>query len=134
MQVPPDRALTLHSDATGGPLGPRSFGLSATKRRGGSQIVIFEEESMPGPNSALMAPPSLSSIVVGTNHDETPRPVAMASQTSSGVPGTSTSASTNRWPVESLFTLMMVPLAQVGVDRDGTRRPGDASDHRRIHG
>ena len=51
-------------------------------------------------------PPSRSSTSLGTNHEEMPGPVAMACQTSSGVPGTSTSASTERRPDASFFTGM----------------------------
>ena len=64
---------------------------------------------MPGPKSQTMEPPSRSSTVVGTNQDEMPGPVAIACQTSSGVPGTSTSASTERRPEASFFTGMMAP-------------------------
>jgi hypothetical protein len=47
-------------------------------------------------------------ISVGTNHDDTPGPVAIACHTSSGVPGTSTSTWTQRRPEGSFFTLMMM--------------------------
>src|SRR5262245_29747736 len=67
---------------------------------------------MPGPKSEMTRTglPSLSlSTLVGTNHDDTPGPVAIASQTCSGVPGTSTSTCTDRRPDGSFFTLMMAP-------------------------
>ena len=46
---------------------------------------------MPGPKFNFIATgfPSRSSNSAGTNQDEMPGPVAMACQTSSGVPGTS---------------------------------------------
>src|SRR5207244_8246803 len=53
--------------------------------------------------------PSFSSNSVGTNQDEMPGPVAMACQTSSGVPGTSTSTWMERRPEASFFTLMLPP-------------------------
>ena len=47
---------------------------------------------MPGPKFIVTATgfPSRSSNSAGTNQDEMPGPVAIACQTSSGVPGTST--------------------------------------------
>ena len=55
---------------------------------------------MPGPKFifAAIGFPSRSSNSVGTNQDEIPGPVAMACQTSSGGPGTSTSAWTELRP------------------------------------
>ena len=60
-----------------------------THFRGGSQAVTTERDSMPGPKFNVTATgfPSRSSNSVGTNQDEIPGPVAMACQTSSGVPG-----------------------------------------------
>lgn len=89
--LPPARASTLHSVAMGGePPQPAPW---AANLRGGSQAVTTERASMPGPKSDVTATgfPSLSSNSVGTNQDDTPGPVAMACQTSSGVPGSSTS-------------------------------------------
>src|SRR5258706_12334143 len=79
--------------------------------RGGSQAVTAARDSMPGPKFIFTATgfPSFSSNSVGTNQDEIPGPVAMASQTSSGLPGTSTSTWTERRPAASFFTLMMAP-------------------------
>src|ERR1700687_5105627 len=104
MQVPPDRASTVHSVASGGAFGPKPA-LSSANRCGGSHAVLVATESIPGPKCETTVPSSRSSV--GTNHDETPGPVAMACQTSSGVPGTSTSTSTDLRPDASFFTLMM---------------------------
>src|SRR5918994_2440537 len=120
-QVPPERASTIHSVATVGSSGPMSSRLSATNRCGGSQVAMVESDSMPGPKLQTMEPPSRSSTVVGTNQEEMPGPVAIACQTSSGVPGTSTSASTERRPEASFFTGMMVPPLYLA-----TRAVGDA--------
>src|SRR5215217_5272215 len=108
-QVPPERASTIHSVATVGSSGPISSRLSASNRWGGSQAVIVDSDSMPGPKSHTTDPPTRSSTVAGTNQDEISGPVAMACQTSSGVPGTSTSASTDRRPDASFFTGMVAP-------------------------
>src|SRR5436190_653950 len=83
----------------------------AANIRGGSQAVTAARDSMPGPKYIFTATgfPSFSSNSVGTNQDEIPGPVAMACQTSSGVPGTSTSTWTERRPEASFFTLMMAP-------------------------
>gem|GEM_PF-5805040 len=56
----------------------------------------------------LFSPSTRSSRELGANHDEIPGPVAMAFQTSSGVPGTSTSASMDRLPDESFLIGMPV--------------------------
>ncbi len=91
-QTPPARASTLHSVASGGEPGAKPSA-SLANLRGGSQAVTTERDSMPGPKFNFTATgfPSRSSNSVGTNQDEIPGPVAMACQTSSGVPGTSTS-------------------------------------------
>jgi hypothetical protein len=70
---------------------------------------------MPGAIVSVTATgfPSRSSNSAGTNQDEIPGPVAMACQTSSGVPGTSTSTRTDRRPDASFFTLMTAPWDQV---------------------
>src|SRR5437773_9880248 len=83
----------------------------AANIRGGSQTVTAARASMPGPKFIDTATgfPSFSSNAVGTNQDETPGPEAMACQTSSGVPGTSTSTWMERRPEGSFFTLMMAP-------------------------
>src|SRR5881394_3982394 len=83
----------------------------AANLRGGSQAVTTERDSMPGPKFNFTATgfPSRSSNSVGMNQDEIPGPVAMACQTSSGVPGTSTSIWTDRRPEASFFTLMTTP-------------------------
>src|SRR5437868_1793087 len=90
-QTPPPRASTLHWVAMGGD--PPQPSPCAANIRGGSQVVTAERDSIPGPKSNVTATgfPACSSNLVGTNQDEIPGPVAMASQTSSGVPGTSTS-------------------------------------------
>src|SRR5262245_38724487 len=100
MQVPPARASTVHSDATV----PGPSCVSATKLLGGFHDLIVPTDSIPGPKLFIVLPPTLSSLVLGTNQDDMPCPVAIAAQTSSGVPGTSTSASTDRWPEESFLT------------------------------
>ena len=56
-----------------------------------SHEVIVEGESIPGPKVHTSSPPWRSSLRAGTNHEEMPGPVAIARQTSSGVPGTWTS-------------------------------------------
>src|SRR4249920_4199610 len=110
MQVPPARASTVHSSAMTGEPGTQP-GASAPNFRGGSQVVTTERDSMPGPKSNFTSTgfPSRISNSAGTNQDEIPGPVAMACQTSSGVPGTSTSIWTERRPEASFFTLMMAP-------------------------
>src|SRR5947208_9061807 len=86
-------------------------GDSPANIRGGSHAVKTARDSIPGPKFIFTATglPSCSSNSVGTNQDEIPGPVAMACQTSSGVPGTSTSTSTERRPEASFFTLMFSP-------------------------
>src|ERR1700722_15175992 len=108
-QVPPPRASTLHSSAMGGE--PPQPSPCAANLCGGSQTVTAELDSMPGPKFNFTATgfPSRSSNSVGTNQDEIPGPVAMACQTSSTVPGTSTSTWTEWRPDASFFTLMMAP-------------------------
>src|SRR3954469_1302772 len=107
--TPPARASTLHSVAMGGE--PPQPSPCAANIRGGSQVVTVERDSMPGPKSNFTATgfPSRSSNFAGTNQDEIPGPVAMACQTSSGVPGTSTSTWTERRPEASFLTLMTAP-------------------------
>src|SRR5438105_6481322 len=84
---------------------------SAANIRGGSQAVTAARDSMPGPKFIFTATgfPSFSSNSVGTNQDEMPGPVAIACQTSSGEPGTSTSTWMERRPEGSFFTLMRAP-------------------------
>src|SRR5262249_57808490 len=108
-QVPPPRASTIHSVATL----PGRSSVSATKLWGGFHVLMVATESIPGPKLDTAVPPTRSSTVVGTNHDEMPFPLAIARQTSSGEPGTSASASTERLPFGSFFTGMMDP--QFGV-------------------
>ncbi|MCC6427653.1 MAG: hypothetical protein IT435_12640 [Phycisphaerales bacterium] len=64
------------------------------------------ERSIPGPKVHTTCPPWRSSLRVGTNHEVMPGPLAIARQTSSGVPGTSISTCTDRRPDGSFFTLM----------------------------
>src|SRR5262249_31090130 len=97
-------ARTLHSVAIDGEPGMKPSD-SAANLRGGSQAVIFATESMPGMKVLVIEPPTLASIVVGTNHAETPGPVAMAAHTCSGVPGTATSTCTLCRPFGSRLTL-----------------------------
>src|SRR5271155_3504098 len=131
MQVPPARASTLHSSAMIGEPGAQP-GDSAPYFRGGSQAVTAELDSMPGPKSNFTATgfPSRISNSVGTNQDEIPGPVAIACQTSSGVPGTSTSTWTEWRPDASFFTLMTAPCDRIFVAGDAPRRPGDARGRR----
>src|SRR5271169_982589 len=121
MHVPPARASTLHSSAMTGEPGAQP-GASAANLRGGSQAVTAELDSMPGPKSNFTATgfPSRISNSVGTNQDEIPGPVAIACQTSSGVPGTSTSTWIERRPDGSFFTLMMAPWDWISCDVEGT--------------
>src|SRR6266567_1051956 len=123
MQVPPERASTVHSVAIGGEPGPKPS-LSAANRCGGSHAVFFATTSMPGPKCEATVPSSRSSV--GMNQDETPGPVAMACQTSSGVPGTSTSAWTYLRPEGSFFTLMMTPWYEIYGVEGAPRLPVDA--------
>src|SRR4051794_13655578 len=112
---------------------------SAVKRCGASHSVMVLTESMPPPKWAVTEPPTRPSISVGTNHAPTPGPVAIACQTCSGVPGTSTSTCTERRPFASFLTLILlqspcflevsflavtdVPLERGGVSvRPGRRR------------
>src|SRR5207302_2660946 len=87
----------------------------AANIRGGSQAVTAARDSMPGPKFIFTETgfPSFSSNSVGTNQDEIPGPVAMACQTSSRVPGTSTSTWMERRPDASFFTLMMAPWDRI---------------------
>src|SRR5215468_2185943 len=134
-QTPPARASTLHSVAIVGMSGVQP-GDSAVNFRGGSQLVTVAVDSIPGPKLLLTATglPSCSTISVGTNHDEIPGPVAMACQTSSGVPGTSTSTWTERRPEGSFFTLMMAPWDRISAAEGAPRPPDDARGRpERIH-
>src|SRR6516162_958068 len=108
-QTPPARASTLNSVAIGGEPGTQPAA-SLVIFRGGSQTVTTERDSMPGPkfNFAATGFPSTSSNSAGQNQAEIPGPVAMACQTSSGVPGTSTSTWMERRPDGSFFTLMLL--------------------------
>src|SRR5262245_45969227 len=109
-QTPPARASMLNSVASGGEPGTQPSA-SLANSRGGSQAVTTERDSMPGPKVNVTATgfPPCSSTSAGTNQAEIPGPVAMACQTSSGVPGTSTSTWIERRPDGSFFTLMMAP-------------------------
>src|SRR6516164_5958780 len=109
-QTPPARASTLNSVAIGGEPGAQPSA-SLANSRGGSQAVTTECDSMPGPKVNLTATglPPCSSNSAGTNQAEIPGPVAMACQTSSGVPGTSISTWIEWRPDGSFFTLMMSP-------------------------
>src|SRR5262249_39405668 len=126
-QTPPARASTLNSVASGGEPGTQPSA-SLANSRGGSQAVTTECDSMPGPKVNVTATgfPSRSSISVGTNQAEIPGPVAMACQTSSGVPGTSTSTWIERRPEASFFTLMLAPWDWISVAEGAPRPPGDA--------
>src|SRR5205085_9317655 len=95
----------------------------AANIRGGSQAVMVARDSMPGPKFIFTATgfPSFSSNSVGTNQDEMPGPLAMACQTSSGVPGTSTSTWMERRPEASFFTLMMAPWNRLAAAVDAPR-------------
>src|ERR1700734_4095030 len=138
-QTPPARASTLNSVAIGGEPGNQPSA-SLANIRGGSQAVTTERDSMPGPKFNFTATgfPSRSSNSAGVNQDEIPGPVAMACQTSSGVPGTSTSTWTERRPDAFFFTLMMAPrdLTWDGIfgAEGAPRLPGDARGRRaRMH-
>src|SRR5262245_48377599 len=109
MQVPFPLASTIHSVATG----PGPSTVSATKLCGGFHCLMVALDSIPGPKLQVAAPPTRSSIVLGTNQADIPEPLAIAAHTSSGVPGTSTSASTDRWPEGSFFTGMVHPQHSV---------------------
>src|SRR5262249_20273093 len=102
---------------------------SVANIRGGSHAVIFDTDSMPGPRSTFTATgfPSRSSNTAGTNQDDIPGPVAMACQTSSGVPGSSTSNWTDRRPEASFVTLMMAPRNRIFAAKGAPRPPGDES-------
>src|SRR5215204_7828028 len=118
-QTPPARASTVHSVATGGAPGNQPAP-SLTNLLGASQAVTSVRDSMPGPSFTVIATgfPSRSSNSVGANQDEIPGPVAMACQTSSGVPGTSTSTWTEWRPEASFFTLMMAPWDRISAGED----------------
>src|SRR4029079_6560599 len=126
-QTPPARASTVNSVAIGGEPGTQPDPCLANIR-GGSQVVTTERDSMPGPKSNFTATgfPSRSSNSAGTNQAEIPGPVAMPCQTSSGVPGTSTSTWMERRPEASFFTLMMAPWDEISAPEGalvGTRPP-----------
>src|SRR5215468_8364309 len=110
-QTPPARASTLNSVAIGGEPGAQPSA-SLANNRGGSQAVTTERDSMPGPKLNFTATgfPSRSSNSAGTNQAEIPGAVAMACQTCSGVPGTSTSTWIERRREASFFTLMLFPF------------------------
>src|SRR6516165_4752970 len=129
-QMPPPRASTLHSSAMGGE--PPQPSPCAANIRGGSQAVMAERDSMPGPKFNFTATgfPPCSSNSAGTNQAEIPGPVAMACQTSSGVPGTSTSTWTERRPEASFFTLMLAPWDRISAAKGAPRPPGDARGRR----
>src|SRR5204862_2728698 len=114
--------------ATGGAPGNQPAP-SWTNFRGASQAVTTERDSMPGPKFTVIATgfPSRSSNSVGANQDEIPGPVAIACQTSSGVPGTSTSTWIERRPEASFFTLMLSPWDWLSAGEWAPRPPGDAS-------
>src|SRR5262249_42981744 len=134
-QTPPARASTLHSVAIVGMSGVQP-GDSAVNFRGGSPLGTVAVDSIPGPKVLLTAAglPACFTISVGTNQDEIPGPVAMACQTSSGVPGTSTSTWTERRPEGSFFTLMTAPWDWLSAAEGAPRPPGDARGRRgRIH-
>ena len=106
------------------PLGPLACeppqpSFCAANIRGGSHAVTAALGSMLGPNFSFMPTgfPSRSSNSAGTNQDEMPGPVAIACQTSSGVPGTSSSIWTERRPEGSFFTLMMAPWVWISGER-----------------
>src|ERR1700677_3713854 len=124
-QTPPARASTVHSSAMVGEPGSQPAA-SATNFRGGSHAVTAELDSMPGPkfNFTATGLPSLSSNSAGTNQHEIPGPVAIACQTSSGVPGTSTSTCTERRPEGSFFTLMLAPWCRIFSGRRPYRPSG----------
>ena len=65
--------------------------------------------STPGSMCQTTRPPGHSSTSAGKNQPEMPGPVAIACQTSSGVPGTSTSSSMVRRPDALRFTVMAFP-------------------------
>src|SRR5262245_13334774 len=130
MHVPPCFASTVHSLATGGP--PSSHLSSATSRCGGCHSVMVADDTMPPPKSLATLPPTRPSTFVGTNQAEIPGPLAIACQTCSGVPLTSTSTWTLRRPDGSFFTLMLgTRLSEVNPAltgrADGRERRGDAN-------
>src|ERR1700683_3393958 len=134
-QMPPPRASTLHSSAMVGEPGTQP-GASAANLRGGSHAVTTELDSMPGPKFNFTATgfPSRSSNSAGTNQDEIPGPVAMACQTSSGVPGPFTLICTKLRPDASFFTLMMAPGDRISAAEGAPRQPGDVHGRRgRMH-
>src|SRR5262245_38034889 len=125
MHVPPCFASTVHSLATGGP--PSSHLSSATSRCGGCHSVMVADDTMPPPKSLATLPPTRPSTFVGTNQAEIPGPLAIACQTCSGVPLTSTSTWTLRRPDGSFFTLMIRTLfLEVNPALDGRSGPRDA--------
>src|SRR5262245_59772204 len=94
---------------------------------GGFHSLMVATDSSPGPKLLVAMPPTRSSLLLGTNHADMPGPVAMAAQTSSGVPGTSTSASTDRRPDGSFFTGMAGSPFAPRWEADARRATGDAS-------
>ena len=108
-QVPPPFASIVHSVAIGGAPGAMPSAFSAVKRCGGCHSWISAFDSMPGPKSMTIDPFACSSTCDGTNHAVSPGPVAMACQTSSGVPGTSVSTAMKRRPLGSFWVGMVTP-------------------------
>ena len=104
----PPRMFAAQGEGWGGSP-PIATEWSVEARAGG--VCLVRVVNMPGPKFIVTATglPSRSSNAAGTNQDEMPGPVAMACQTSSGVPGTSTSTWIERRPEASFFTLMMAP-------------------------
>src|SRR5258708_2681540 len=129
-QTPPARASTLNSVAIGGEPGAQPPP-SLANIRGGSQAVTTERDSMPGPKFNVTATgfPPCSSNSAGVNQAEMPGPEAIACQTSSGVPGTSTSTWMERRPDASFFTLMLSPWDRNSAV-EGVPRPPVSPEHR----
>src|SRR5271157_1934416 len=126
-QTPPARASTINSVAIGGEPGNQPLP-SLANIRGGSQAVTTERDSMPGPKFNVTATgfPPCSSNSAGVNQAEMPGPEAIACQTSSGVPGTSTSTWMERRPEASSCTLMAAPWVRIFAAAGAPRPPGDA--------
>src|SRR5439155_8486741 len=106
-----------YSNAIRAPSSPS--GVVVAKRCGGSHAVIVASRLKP-PRSVRTAPPRRgSTLLVPMNQASRPRPVVIASQTSSGEAATSISARTsNGWAMSGVLPACLPARGGAGVDGD----------------
>ena len=129
-QVPPARASIsdLGRERRGATLAPAA--LLVRERAAAAERPGRDGGRRPRPTWKTTAPPSRSSTSVGHEPGaESPRPVAIASQTSSGVPGTSTLDLDRRDAGLRGSSVMASPPMPVA---DGRRRPAGAARRRAV--